>query len=106
MAYFSNGTEGMLYEEQWCGRCIHGQDQEKGCTIWDLHMLYNYDECNNKDSMLHILIPMGEDGFAGECSMFTELQKELEQLRAELDHLRRKVEHGCIDALCSECDEP
>lgn len=26
------------------------------------------------------------------------------KLKAELDHLRRKVDHGCTDAICSICD--
>lgn len=67
MAYFSNGTEGDMYCAQWCDKCLH---QEAGCTVWLLHMLHNYEECNNKDSFLHKLIPIREDGFADECSMF------------------------------------
>ena len=23
MGYFSNGTEGELYQERWCSRCLH-----------------------------------------------------------------------------------
>lgn len=67
MAYFSNGTEGDMYCKQWCDRCLH---QDSGCTVWLLHMLYNYDECNKKESMLHVLIPIRQDGFADKCTMF------------------------------------
>lgn len=67
MAYFPNGTSGMLYEEKYCDKCIHSGN----CVIWDLHMFHNYDECNNKDSMLHVLIPRNEDGIGNkQCSMF------------------------------------
>lgn len=35
------------------------------------HMLYNYDECNNEKSILHLLIPRTEDGLGNqECKMF------------------------------------
>ena len=79
MAYFSNGTEGMRYEEQWCDRCVH---QEPGCMVWMLHMMHNYEECGNKRSMLHELIPRRLDGFAGECTMFYEAAREVAPLRA------------------------
>lgn len=71
MAYFSNGTEGDDYQHRWCERCVH-DDPDKGCTVWLLHFMHNYEECNKKDSFLHKLIPIREDGFAGECTMFIE----------------------------------
>lgn len=68
MAYFSNGAEGVGYEEAYCDRCIH---QGNGCTVWLLHLLHNYDECNNEKSMLHVLIPRSRDGGGNErCTMF------------------------------------
>ena len=67
MAYFSNGTEGALYQEEYCDRCIHRDD----CAVWDAHLAFNYRECNNKDSILHFLIPRTESGLSnGECRMF------------------------------------
>lgn len=66
MGYFSNGTEGEMYESQYCDRCIH---QDDPCAVWLLHMLHNYDECNNDKSMLHVLIP--RKGIENEqCAMF------------------------------------
>jgi hypothetical protein len=53
MGYFPNGTAGELYEGRWCRRCVH----EIGCRVWWLHMEHNYEECNKKESMLHVLIP-------------------------------------------------
>ena len=79
MAYFSNGNEGMQYEEEYCSKCVHGMG--KPCAVWAAHMLHNYDECNNKESILHILIPQDNvkdwGTFAGECKMF---------IKAENDH--------------------
>lgn len=73
MGYFSNGTEGEMYREQYCDRCIHGQDQEKGCAVWDLHLQHNYESCSNPivEAMLNTLIPK-KGVFNGECKMFVE----------------------------------
>ncbi len=67
MGYFSNGTEGMAYEAEYCDKCIH---QENGCAVWLAHMMHNYDECNNEKSILHILIPRNKDGWNDQCKMF------------------------------------
>jgi len=75
MGYFSNGTEGMMYEEAFCNRCLHQGGGEKGpwCTVWLLHELYNSDECNKPESFLHVLIPRSKDGLSNEqCTMFLE----------------------------------
>ena len=72
MGYFPNGCEGMDYEARYCDRCIHqGAADGPGCPVWLLHMLHNYEECNNKSSMLHVLIPRSTDGLSNEqCAMF------------------------------------
>lgn len=84
MGYFSNGTEGEMYESAYCDRCVHqGPEDGPGCAVWFAHLIHNYDECNNKDSILHMLIPLEtmefDDGIKqqvnGECLMFIE-QKE------------------------------
>ena len=68
MGYFSNGCEGHDYENKHCSKCVH---QEAGCAVWNAHMLYNYDECNKKESILHVLIPLSSDGLRNEqCRMF------------------------------------
>jgi hypothetical protein len=79
MAYFSNGTEGMMYQEQWCDRCQNFRDLDDGrghgCPIWDAHLLYAYEECGKKSnakSILDLLIPAGSDHFPAQCSMFLE----------------------------------
>lgn len=67
MGYFANGSEGEMYREQYCEQCIHEDD----CAVWDLHLLSNYEECNNKRSPLHVLIPREGCG-NGKCRMFVE----------------------------------
>ncbi len=69
MAYFSNGSEGMDYEEQYCSKCVHCD----GCPVMDAHLLFAYELCNDKKNpgkiILDMLIPQNRH-YAGECSMF------------------------------------
>ena len=68
MGYFSNGTEGELYQEAYCDRCIH---RHGGCAVWLAHMLRNYQDCNDDESVLHVLIPRSTDHLDNEeCRMF------------------------------------
>lgn len=82
MAYFSNGTEGMIYESQYCENCINYREYDplnglKSCPIWDLHYQYSYEQ-NKKTkvgkvliNILETLIPTKKDStFPDECSMF------------------------------------
>jgi hypothetical protein len=66
MAYFSNGCEGMDYMDEHCNDCVH----DPGCKVLLAHQLHNYKECNNPESILHILIPRLEDGSNGACGMY------------------------------------
>ena len=92
MGYFSNGSEGCDYENKYCDHCVHknGPDGKSGCAVWLAHMLRNYDECNNENSILHILIP--RKGIENEkCTMF--LLKESESAafkKAELELAKYK----------------
>jgi hypothetical protein len=83
MAYFPNGTAGMMYEEMYCSRCVHlGPAEGPGCSVMLLHMLWNYDACNGDDpkapkdekakhDALNTLIPQTKDGLSTEkCTMF------------------------------------
>lgn len=79
MGYFSNGTEGMLYEEQYCSKCLHqGPPDGPGCYVWLAHQLYNgeilkADGTKNPDSILNLLIPQSKDGLSNEqCTMYLE----------------------------------
>ena len=66
MAYFPNGTSGMMFQEDYCNHCENA-DEDGMCSIWDAHMLYNYEQFNNEKikSILTLLIP--DDGA---CSMY------------------------------------
>ena len=68
MGYFSNGTEGEEYWAAYCARCIH--DEHEDCPVWAAHFLFNYDECNKPESILHILIPEAKNGGNEQCKMF------------------------------------
>lgn len=89
MAYFANGTEGLIYQETYCFRCQNwGRDKvsevsgAEGCPIWDAHLCYSYKLCNEQGTpgkeILDELIPMKsvktKDGLeyhvADQCSMF------------------------------------
>jgi hypothetical protein len=76
MGYFPNGTSGTIYQEEYCDRCVH-MLPERGCPCDTAHMLWNYDECNKKDSILHKMIPINKKGFNEQCIFFQ--QNELEE---------------------------
>lgn len=74
MGYFSNGSEGLDWEERNCRGCVHdpANDSERGCPILMLHVEWNYDQLKpeHKDAkaILDVLIP--EKGiFNGTCAM-------------------------------------
>lgn len=72
MGYFSNGEEGRMYEEQWCRRCLHEDDQH-GCSVWAVHFTHNYDQSKNPAlaAVLTELIPRSADGLSNlRCTMF------------------------------------
>lgn len=46
MAYFSNGTEGMVLDEQ-CSECLHA-DPDVGCPIFLVQQNFNYDQVGNQ----------------------------------------------------------
>lgn len=68
MGYFSNGSEGDDYQRRYCDRCVHWQN-DNPCAVWGLHMVRNYQDCNDKASALHVLIPRrGIENL--QCAMF------------------------------------
>lgn len=111
MAYFPNGTSGMVYQEKYCFKCRNyrdkGDGRGEGCTIWDAHLLYSYEECNNNGkvhtmldgeqitnppltnakAMLDMLIPEDEEKcFPAECSMFLQMDEvDIEARDAEIN---------------------
>lgn len=70
MGYFSNGTEGEAYFADHCAHCVHN-NKDDGCPVWTAHLLYSYRDCNDPQSILHILIPKRESAAGNEaCRMF------------------------------------
>lgn len=80
MGYFSNGTEGIMYEDAYCMRCANWTerpgDPVDGCPVMDLHHFHNYDDCNNPESYLHVLIPRNKEGRNLPCKMFLSREDE------------------------------
>ncbi len=80
MGYFSNGTEGDMYNGQYCQNCVNwrvNETETEGCPVIDLHMYYNYDQCGKTDkaktikSFLDFFIPRSKDGLSNaKCEMF------------------------------------
>lgn len=73
MGYFSNGTEGMAYQAEWCDLCVHDRQfrriGEGGCQLWAAHLIYNGDDGPSK--VLNMLIPRTEDVMGNDkCVMF------------------------------------
>lgn len=81
MAYFSNGTEGGVFDSQ-CGKCKYGQ---KACPIAWVQGYYNYDAVNNQvaTDILNTLVTND-----GTCMMFNTFKEDFEvdgkQLEMEL----------------------
>jgi len=77
MGYFSNGTEGLVYQEDYCFNCVH--DINEGCPVWNLHLMYSYELANKPGSFLDELIPKSKEGcYNEECRMFIPKSKEVE----------------------------
>lgn len=67
MGYFSNGTEGMMYEDAYCNKCEH--NTEDGCPIWLAHIAFNYRQKKEVEEILNMLIP--REGISnGKCVMY------------------------------------
>jgi len=76
MAYFSNGSEGMCFDEQ-CSKCKYGQ---MPCPIALVQHEYNYDACNNETAR-KILDTLVKDN--GDCAMFEMAKSDFEVIQEE-----------------------
>lgn len=84
MGYFSNGTEGKIFQEAYCLRCVNWRDLDDGrgpgCPVYDTHLLFAYELCNSEEAgktILDMLIEpiegVAADGiryFGNRCTMF------------------------------------
>jgi hypothetical protein len=88
MGYFSNGTEGDMYEARYCARCVHSVDdpEKPGCPVMLAHVLYAYEECGKKSNAAHVLeILIPRDGaFNAQCAMFVERRPEVDPTQLPL----------------------
>lgn len=73
MAYFSNGSEGTVFDEE-CSTCRYGQ---KPCPIALMQTHYNYDAVNN-DVATKILEGLVKND--GTCEMKKEFKEDFEKL--------------------------
>lgn len=102
MGYFPNGSAGMDYTQKYCDRCIHGD--EDGCAVMLAHLLHNYDECNKKDSILHLLIPKTKDGLGNEqCTMFVKSVPQAPESDGPKCLECERCKQPTFGRLCSDC---
>ena len=74
MGYFSNGTQGICYEEKYCCDCVHYD----ACRVWLLHLDYNYGQFKEENKeikkILDMFIPQIGLG-NGKCTMYYKPKK-------------------------------
>jgi len=104
MGYFPNGTAGMIYDDKYCNGCVHMLPEPLGCPCHTAHLIWNYDEANNENSILHKMIPRNEDGFNEQCMFFKKRISEDECAKeiAGMTYIC-KVCGDKIDNVCSRC---
>jgi hypothetical protein len=66
MAYFSNGTEGMILDDQ-CAECIHA-DEDGCCPVFFVQMEFNYSQLNGGNEDLKKAMEMLIDK-KGNCNV-------------------------------------
>jgi formate hydrogenlyase subunit 6/NADH:ubiquinone oxidoreductase subunit I len=72
MAYFSNGSEGAVFDDQ-CARCKYG---DKPCPIAAVQMEYNYDQHKDKTgTTIKLLNDLVKDD--GTCNMYETFKDDL-----------------------------
>jgi len=97
MGYFSNGTEGEIYRDDYCQRCLHWQDLDdgrgEGCPVWNLHLIFNRDQLNSEGEpegpihwILSTLIPE-KRGHNDQCAMFVTVETRLKRGQVEMTQL-------------------
>jgi hypothetical protein len=71
MAYFSNGTEGMVFDDQ-CSICKYG---DKPCPIAAIQAEFNYSQHDSGTSRKIMTALVSQ---SGECCMFKEFKSDFE----------------------------
>ena len=83
MAYFANGSEGMVLNDQ-CDQCC--LDIDMPCPILQVYLEYNYKQVNNPDLRAAMNILVDEKGM---CVMRMILDEKIR--RVELDPRQRSL---------------
>ena len=65
MAYFANGTEGMMLDEQ-CEGCLYGMNDDVLCPVSAVQNIFNYEQCDNPKLAEAMNLLIGQDGY---CKM-------------------------------------
>lgn len=73
MAYFSNGTEGMVFDDQ-CAKCKYGRSP---CPIALIQMEYNYDQLKDTTGTARKIMDTLVNS-KGVCSVFEMCKNEFE----------------------------
>jgi hypothetical protein len=98
MGYFPNGTANDIYREKYCNQCFH--DRNGDCPIVLLHLVHNYDECNNEHSFLHALIPRNKtDCDNEECKLFVPNERVRPELETSVEHVCGPESHCDADCM-------
>lgn len=80
MAYFSNGSEGEIFDNQ-CAECLH-QDEETMCPIAFVQTHFNYDQLSDGQEKLREAVTMLVDE-KGNCRMKPLIDKYLPDPRQQ-----------------------
>lgn len=96
MGYFSNGSEGMDFEETWCRQCVHDSDKVP-CPIMGLHRDWNYEQIvdgkcqGDKAKALSAFIPR-HGAFNLSCVMWFPSQEAAAKRRENYDAKVKPIE--------------
>ena len=82
MAYFSNGTDGQIYQEEFCLKCVNwvnlNDGRDYGCPIMDAHMVFEIHKGPQAEVLRHFIPDSTfNDDHAlchSECIMFKTLE--------------------------------
>ena len=77
MAYFANGSEGMVFDDE-CADCVFGDEP---CPIALTQSIYNYEAVNNKlaSGILNSLVEQDDEGRYIGCRMKKLIDRVLEK---------------------------
>jgi len=114
MGYFSNGTEGEMFEEAWCSRSVHSDisgEREIGvdppCPVWMAHIMFAYEECNASSNAKAILDMLIEDhrGRRRVCERVRDVPPGRRRSRDPRTASHRRERPMSVAAKCARCDD-